>query len=156
MLTELKQYMNMITDIQGYKMNALKDLNNNINLKNLIIFGLMFPLCCIIIYYYIVIPRKSLLEGYLFMSLWTLSWDICLFSCFDKANQYLLLLLYDTFIVGGCSVLFAQYIVYNYYNYIKKYTILIFILWLLSFYLFIYKCYMYNPDLSNIKGVVLF
>jgi len=156
MITEVNEYMDMISEIQNYKINYFKNLQNKFNLKNIIIFGMLFPLCWIVLYYYIIYKKKTLLEGFLFMSLWTFSWDICLFSCFDKATPYFLLLLYDTFIVAGGSMLISQYIIYNYYDILKNYTILLFIIFLLTMFWFFYECYKYNPDLSNINGIALF
>lgn len=90
------------------------------------------------------------------MSLWTFSWDLCLFVLFDKATPHLLLLLYDTFIVAGTNIIISQYIFYNYYNFLKNNLILLFLFFLITFCLFYYSFYKYNPDLSNIKGIVLF
>jgi hypothetical protein len=156
MLTELFSYLDMLSEIQNYKINCFKNLQNNFNLKNIIIFGLLFPLCMILFYFFIIVPKKSLLTGFIVMVVWCLNWDICLFSCFDKAAPYFLLLLYDFIVVAGGSVLISQYLLYNYYDILKNYTLLIFIIFLFSFYLFCYACYKYNPDLSNIKGVALF
>ena len=68
MITEVNEYMNMISKIQNYKMNCFKNLQNKFNLKNIIIFGLLFPLCWIVIYYYVIYKKKTLLEGFLFVS----------------------------------------------------------------------------------------
>jgi len=50
----------------------------------------------------------------------------------------------------------SQYILYNYYDILKKYIPLFFIFYILTMVWFFYEIYKYNPDLSNIKGIVKF
>jgi hypothetical protein len=156
MITELNEYGAMISDIQGYKVNFFKNLQNNFSLKNILIFGLLFPMCMIIFYFFIIVPKKSLIFGFLSFVFYCFCWEACLFTLFDKVIPYIYLLLYDCIIVSGGSMFISQYLLYNHYDILKKYTLLIFILFLLSFILFCNACYKYNPDLSNIKGIVLF
>jgi hypothetical protein len=147
----------MITDIQGYKYNMYKDNNNNFTFKSIIIFIFVFIIFfASFFYYYIIIPKKTVLEGFIFGTIITAIWDGCLFLMFDKGVSHSAVLLYDTFIVGGLAFAIPQYIIYNYYDILKKYIFVLFVLYLLSLVLFFYSGYKYNPDLSNIKGIVLF
>lgn len=155
-ISELFPYFNMISDIQGYKFNWYKDLNNNLVLKNVIIMALIVIIYVFMIYYYIIKENKSLLEGFCFSSLINALWDGALFSLFDKAVSHSQVLCYDIFIVGGVGMVITQYLFYNYYDTLKKNIWLLFLLYILTMLLFFYFCYRYNPDLSNIKGVVLF
>ena len=154
-ITEIFPYLNMISHIQGYKFNFYKNLDNNFTFKNIIIVTIGFILLYFI-YYYIILNNKSLLEGFIFLSFIYFMWDICLFSCFDKATKYWPLLLYDIFIVGGLCMLISQYLYKKYYNILNKYIFILFILYLLTMLWFLYEVYRYNPNLSNIKGYVLF
>ena len=155
-ISELNSYLNMVSNIQGYKFNWYKNLENNFTFKNINLFTTGYILFVYFCYYYIIFPKKSILEGFIFISFITALWDICLFSLFDKAVKYYPLLLYDTFIVGGLCMVISQYILYNYYDILKKYIPLLFIFYILTMAWFFYEVYKYNPDLSNIKGVVLF
>ena len=77
--------------------------------------------------------------------------------------QYILLvterdyyLLYDTLIVGGGCMALTQYILYHYYDILKRYRPILLVGYLCTMFYFFYTAYKYNPDLSNLKGVVLF
>ena len=155
-IIELVPYENMISHIQGYKFNFYKNLDNNFTFKNIIIYTFVYILLIYIIYYYIILYNKSLLEGFIFICILYSGWDICLFSCFDKGTKYWSLLLYDVFIVGGLCMLISQYLYKKYYNILNKYIYILFSLYLLTLFMFLYEMYRYNPNLSNIKGYVLF
>jgi hypothetical protein len=156
MISELYYYLNMISDIQAYKINLFKNEKNEFIFKNIVIYTFLYVLFAMYLYYCIVLQKKTLFEGYLLIVILTSMWDVGLFSLFDKAVNHSYVLLYDTFIVGGVGMLISQYIIYNYYDILKNYTPLLFIIYLITMFLFFYKWYKYNPDLSNIKGVVLF
>jgi hypothetical protein len=145
-LTDLNIYLNMISEIQGYKFNFYKNEKNNFTLKNIIIsfFGTLTLI--LYIYYYIIIPKKTIVEGYIFVVIIILTWGSSYIFSFDKAVYYAPLLLYDAFIVGGLSILLSQYIIYNYYNILKKNISLLMIFYLLTNILFFYLCYKYNPN----------
>jgi len=155
LISEMTSYLNMVSEIQGYKFNFYKNLDNNFTLKNTSIFTVGYIVFAFSLYYYILLPKKSLLEGFIFISYIFFIWDVALFSLFDKAVPYTPLLLYDIFVVGGICMLISQSILYNYYDILKKYIPLLFIFYFLTMIWFLYECYKYNPDLS-IKGVVLF
>ncbi len=156
LITELEHYLDMITDIQGYKFNFYKNLECNFTFKSISIFLFGYVVVCFMLYYYIIISKKTLLEGFIFISILYSFWDVCLFNMFDKAVKYYPLLLYDIYIVGGVCMVVSQYIVYNYTNILQKYIPLLFLLYISTMLWFFYECYRYNPNLSNIKGVVLF
>jgi hypothetical protein len=99
-------------------------------------------------------PHKSIIEGYIYYLFCSAFWDGALFSLFDKAVPHLPVILYDILIVGAGGMAISQYILYNYYNILKNYIPLLFILYLLTMMWFFYVSYKYNPDLSNIKGFV--
>ena len=103
-----------------------------------------------------IIPKKSMIEGFIFTSINYANWDVCLFSCFDKGVYHWPVQIYDILVVGGVCMVISQYIIYNYYNILKNNIPILFIIYLITMFLFFYKWYKYNPDLSNIKGVVLF
>jgi len=156
LISEWNSYLNMVSDIQGYKFNLYKNLENNFTFKNSIVFTMGYIVFIYFIYYYIILTKKSLLEGFLFSSFTAFMWDACIFCLFDKGVKYYPLLLYDTFIVVGVCMVISQYILYNYYDVLKKYIPLLFVFYISTMIWFFYKFYKYNPDLSNIKGIVIF
>ena len=83
-------------------------------------------------------------------------WDAAIFFMFDTSTKFLSVMLYDIFVVGGICLLLTQYLLYNYYNILKNYTLLLFIFYFITMIWFLYECYKYNQDLSNIKGITLF
>ena len=150
---EANEYFDMISDIQKYKYNVFKNGKNQFTFKNIIIYCLIYLWLPIILYFFIIHPHKSYIEGFC-LSLSLFSCDLALFSFFDTATLHYKVLLFDVFIVGGAGMLLSQYIIYNYYN-IIKYTLFLFILYILSMIIFMYTLYKYNPDLSNITGYSL-
>jgi len=146
----------MISDIQGYKFNSFKNLNNNFSLKIIILFTLCFYIASLIVYSYIILPKKSYIEGFIFLStLWAI-WDASYLFSFDKSLKHIPVLLFDIFVVGGICIIITQYTYNKYYDILKKYLPLLFIFYLLTMLLFFYENYKYNPDLSNIKSIALF
>jgi hypothetical protein len=155
-ITELDQYSNMISGIQGHRANYFKNKNNYFSCKYSFILSLGYFGFAIILYYYVIMQKKSLIYGFITIVILSLMWDIAILSLFDFSSVYIITLMYDTFIVAGCGMLLAQYAYYNYYNVFKKILPLLFITYFLSMGWFFYESYRYNPDLSNIKGVALF
>jgi hypothetical protein len=158
LITEWNEYSNMISDIQGYKYNFYKNLENNFNFKNIIIFifGYILFVYGIYYYYYTIFSKKSLFEGFKFIVVLYLLWDVCLFTMFDKGVKYYPLLFYDVFVVGGVCMFISQVILQNYFDILQKYIPLLVILYFSTMIWFFYENYKYNPDLSNVKGIVLF
>lgn len=155
-ISELNPYLNMISDIQGYKTNMFKNNNNQFTFRWIFIFTIFSFVSLLFIYYYIIYPRNSLLQGFIFVSILFAFWDINYLVSFDKGVKHFPVILYDIFVVGGLSMVISQYILYNYYYIIKNYIFLLFILYALIQLFGCYIGYTYNPDLSNIKGFVLF
>jgi hypothetical protein len=156
LITELNYYLDMTSDIQGYKFNFYKNLENNLTLKNIINLTVLYLVFTFALYYYIIQNKKSIIYGFIFATLLALMWDACLFFMFDRATKYLPLLLYDSFVVVGVCAIISQYLLYNYYPVLKKYIGFLIVLYSATMVWFLYECYKYNPDLSNIKGIVLF
>jgi hypothetical protein len=156
-ITEWNYYLDMISDIQGYKFNFYKNLENNFTLKNITAFTVLYVgVFTFALYYYIIQNKKSIIDGFIFITLLALMWDVCLFFMFDRATKYLPLLLYDSFVVAGVCGIISQYLLYNYYPVLKKYIGFLIVLYSATMVWFLYESYKYNPDLSNIKGIVLF
>ena len=154
MYIEWKYYLDMLSDIQGYKFNFYKNEKNEFILKNIILFSFIYLLISFVFYYYLIILKKGYIESFLIVIYIYAFWDWCLFFMFDKGVYHWPVQLFDIFIVGGFSIVLTQYLLNNFYNILKKYTPLLFILYLITMIMFFYKCYKYNPDLSNIKRVV--
>ena len=145
-VTELKYYLDMITDIQGYKFNFYKNEKNQFTIKNILIYIIGYIVAAGVIYYFTIRNHNSLLHGLFFIIFaWCVMWDIALFSLFDKATHHIPVLLYDIFVVAGVGFAISHYLIYNYNNILKKHIPLLFILYLLTMGNFLYDCYMYNP-----------
>ncbi len=145
LFAECDYYLDMVSDIQGYKFNFFKNENNKFSFKNILIYTIGYIPFTIFLYYYIIREHKSILEGFLFICALYALWDTSLYSLFDKGPHHLPVLLYDTLIVGGLAMIITQYTLYNYYTILKKYIPLLSILYLLTMSACIYKCYKYNP-----------
>jgi hypothetical protein len=146
----------MISDIQGYRINFYKNKKNEFILKNIILFCFIYLLLSFVFYYYLIILKKGYFESFLLIIFIYAFWDLCFFFMFDKGIYHWPVQLFDIFIVGGFSIVLTKYLLDNFYDILKNYTFLLFIFYLLTMIMFFYKCYKYNPDLSNIKGIVLF
>ena len=147
----------MISDIQHYRFNFYKNKKGYFSYKNIIIYILVYILVSYFFYYFIIQPKKSLLEGFFFASITYLIADGNFFWGFDAAVPHLPILLYDSFVVGGVCMLLSQYLMTNFYTTtLQHYTVPLFVLYVASMALFFYSIYLYNPDLSNIQGIVLF
>jgi hypothetical protein len=155
MFSEINSYLNMVTDIQGYKFNAFKNLHNNFSLKIFLIYIVLYLFLLYIIYDFVIKEHKSYFKGFMLLSCIYFTCDFNIFVLFDKTLPHLPVLFYDTFIVGGLCIVITQYLIYNYYDILKKYIWLLCILFIFSFLFILYGAYQYNPDLSNIKGIVL-
>jgi len=155
-MSESIPYLNMVSDIQGYKFNMFKNLNNKFNFRFILTYIFIYLGFLYLTYYFIIKEHKSLLEGFLFVSGVYFVADFNILLLFDGSVSHLPVLFYDIFIVGGLCMVISQYIIYNYYSILKKYFWLLIILNILATFLGIIVGYQYNPDLSNIKGIVLF
>jgi hypothetical protein len=145
LVPELNYYLNMVTDIQGYKFNFYKNEKNQFTIKNIFIFIIGYIIFCSLVYYSTIRQHKSLLQGLIYIVPLYFLWDIGLFSLFDKATYHVPVLLYDTLVVGGVGFAISQYLMYKYYNILKKYIPLLSVLYLLTMGYFFYVNYRYNP-----------
>ena len=154
LITEWKPYLDMCSDIQGYKYNFFKSQDNKLRLIPLIIFTLG---------YFIMVPGFSYFLGeklykinlvsFLFIIFVYAAWDFSYYTMFDKAQKHLPVLLYDTILVGGLCLLLTQFIFNKYYKILEKNIPILVLLYFVTMFLFFYVCYKYNPDLSNISGI---
>jgi hypothetical protein len=154
LITEWKPYLDMCSDIQGYKYNFFKSQDNKLRLIPLIIFTLGF---------FIMVPGFSYFLGeklykinlvsFLFIIFVYAAWDFSYYTMFDKAQKHLPVLLYDTILVGGLCLLLTQFIFNKYYKILEKNIPILVLLYFVTMFLFFYVCYKYNPDLSNISGI---
>jgi len=154
LVIEWSKYLDMYTDIQQYKFNFYKNDKNEFVLIRIFLFIVGYLGLLVIIYYYIIKDKKSIFDGSLLVTIMYAMWDCCLYFFFDRAVKHLPVLLFDTIVLGGVNMAISQYILYNYYNTLKKYIPLLFIGYLGSMLWFFYACYQYNPDIWNTKRVV--
>lgn len=151
LITEWNTYLDMLTDIQGYKPNFYRDEKGKVNLKSPLVFIFVYPVIMYFIYHYTIVSKKSIIEIALFTSLLYALWDAAIFLCFDKANYHIPILMYDTFVVGGLGVGFAAYILYNFYDVLKQYIPALSILYILSMIAFLKYAYEYNSSFTCLK-----
>ena len=141
--SELNTYSDMLSDIQSNKVNY-----NTYHFLFVITFG--YIIVGLFLYRYIIFPKKTYIEGFIFISIAYLFWEMAIYLSFDKAPKYISVLLYDTFVVGGIGMLAAMFIFNNYYSILKSYIVPLCILTIASMAWFQYQCYKYNPDLSKL------
>lgn len=146
LITEWNYYLNMISDIQGYKFNFYKNEKNEFIIKLIVTFFIGYIILLLFIFYYIDVFNINFKNFWFIVFIYFL-WDSAFFLMFDKGVYHWPVLLFDMFVVGGFCIVITQYIINNYYNILKNYTPLLFIIYLLTMLLFFYECYKYNPDL---------
>jgi hypothetical protein len=154
LITECKYYLNMCSDIQSYKYNWFKSKDNKLRLIPLIIFSLSYPM---FLFMFSKLLGEKLfninLHSFLFVVLLCVMWDFAYYIMFDKALKHLPILLYDIFIVGGLCLVLTQFIFNKYYKILEKNIPMLVLLYFVTMFLFLYVCYKYNPDISNINGI---
>ena len=154
LMTECKPYLDMCSDIQGYKYNFFKSQDNNLRLIPLIIFSINYPM------WLFILSRllgekifKINLVSFLFIVLIYGMWDFAYYIMFDKALKHLPVLLYDMIVVGGLCLVLTQFIFNKFYKILEKNIPILVLLYFVTMFLFLYVCYKYNPDISNITGI---
>jgi hypothetical protein len=154
LITEWKYYLNMCSDIQGYKYNLFKSKDNKLKLIPLIIFSINYPMFLFILSRFI---REKIfkinLYSFLFIVLLYGMWDFAYYIMFDKALKYLPVILYDIFIVGGLCLVLTQFAFNKFYKILEKNIPILVLLYFVTMILFFYVSYKYNPDISNITGI---
>ena len=153
-ITEWKPYLNMCSDIQGYKYNWFKSQDNKLRLIPLIIFSLGYFTMVICFSYFLGEKLYKInLVSFLFIIFVYAFWDFAYYVMFDKALKHLPVILYDIFIVGGLCLVLTQFIFNKFYKILEKNIPILILLYFVTMFLFFYVCYKYNPDVSNITGV---
>ena len=154
LITEWKYYLDMCSDIQGYKYNWFKSKDNKLRLIPLLIHSFIYLL------FIFILSRllgekifKINLYSFLFIVIIYSMWDFAYYIMFDKALKHLPVLLYDVFIVGGLCLVLTQFIFNKFYKILEKNIPILVLLYFVTMFLFFYVCYKYNPDVSNITGV---
>jgi hypothetical protein len=155
LIIEWDYYLDVFSDIQGYRFNFYKNEKNELILNRTILMSLGYVgFLIIFMNKFIVEDKASILNGFIYVLALYATWDFCLLFYFDKGIYHWPVLLFDIFVVGGVCIALTQYLLNNFYTILKNYTPLLFVLYLITMIMFFYKCYTYNPDLSNIKRVV--
>jgi hypothetical protein len=153
--TEVTPYLNMCSDIQGYKYNWFKSQDNKLRLVPLLIYSLSYPTTMVFIFSKFL--REKLfninLHSFLFIVFIYWMWDFAYYIMFDKALKHLPVILYDIFIVGGLCLILTQFVFNKFYKILEKNIPILVLLFFGTMFLFFYTCYRYNPDVSNITGV---
>ena len=154
LITECKPYLNMYSDIQGYKYNWFKSQDNKLKLNPLIITTIGYP--CYLFTIYKIIGEKLFSINFISFFVLILTyfmWDVSYYSMLEIATNHYLVLLYDVFIVAGLCLVLTQFIFSKFYKILEKNIPIIVLLYFVTMILFFYVCYRYNPDLSNITGI---
>jgi hypothetical protein len=153
--TEVKPYLNMCSDIQGYKYNWFKSQDNKLRLVPLLIYSLSYPTTMVFIFSKFLGEKlfNINLHSFLFIVFIYAAWDFAYYVMFDKAQKHLPIILYDVFISGGLCLVLTQFIFNKYYKILEKNIPILVLLYFVTMILFFYVCYRYNPDLSNINGI---
>jgi len=154
MITELKYYLNMYSDVQGYKYNWFKSQNNKLNIIPLFIFS--FAYLTMVLGFekilgddlYKTCSRSIILIFFIYGC-----WSFAYFSMFEKSVKHLPVMLYDIFVNGILCLVLTQFIFNKYYKILEKNIPILVLLYFGTMFLFFYACYIYNPDLSNINGI---
>ena len=152
--SEIKPYLNMCSDIQGYKYNWFKSQDNKLKLYNIILLSLGYVI-------FVFIFSKMLgeklfkvnLYSFALMVIVCVAWDFGLYTLFEKSTKHLPVLLYDMIVVGGLCLVLTQFIFNKYYKILEKNIPILVLLYFINMFLFFYVCYKYNPDVSNITGI---
>ena len=154
LITEWKPYLDMYSDIQGYKYNFFKSQDNKLRLIPLIIFSINYPMWLFILSRLLGEKLYKInLVSFLFIVLLYGMWDFAYYIMFDKALKHLPVILYDIFIVGGLCLVLTQFIFNKFYKILEKNIPILGLLYVTSMFSFLYVCYKYNPEISNITGI---
>jgi len=154
LITEWKPYLDMCSDVQGYKYNWFKSKDNKLKLIPLIILSFFYPILLFILSRFLGEKIfKINLYSFLFIVLIYGIWDFAYYVMFDKALKHLPILLYDMFIVGGLCLVLTQFVFNKFYKILEKNIPILGLLYVTAMFSFLYVCYRYNPDLSKINGI---
>lgn len=154
LITEWKYYLNMCTDLEGYKYNFFKSKDNKLRLIPLIIFSLGYLIMVTCFSYFLGEKLYKInLYSFLFIIFVYAFWDFAYYVMFDKVLKHLPVILYDILIVGGLCLILTQFVFNKFYKVLEKNIPILVLLYVTSMFSFLYVCYKYNPDVSNITGI---
>jgi hypothetical protein len=154
LISEWIPYLNMYSDIQGYKYNFFKSKDNKLRLIPLLIHSFFYLIFLFILSRFLGEKIfKINLYSFLFIVFIYVMWDFAYYIMFDKALKHLPVLLYDIFVVGGLCLVLTQFIFNKFYKILEKNIPILVLLYFINMFLFLYVCYKYNPDVSNINGI---
>ncbi len=153
LITEWKPYLDMYSDIQGYKYNWFKS-DNKLDLIRTLIFSWGYFIMMwgfeISVGNKLYTTNASSLS--IIVSLWS-TWGFAYYIMLKKATNHVRILLYDFFVTGVICIILTQFIFNKFYKILEKNIPILVLLYFVTMFLFFYVCYKYNPDLSNINGI---
>lgn len=153
LITEWIPYLNMYSDIQGYKYNWFKT-EGKLDLMRTLIFSWGYFIMMwgfeIIVGNKLYTTNASSLS--IIIWLWS-TWGFAYYIMLKKANNHVRILLYDFFVTGVICTILTQFVFNKFYKILEKNIPILCLLYFVTMILFFYVCYKYNPDLSNINGI---
>jgi hypothetical protein len=153
LITEWIPYLNMYSDIQGYKYNWFKT-EGKLDLMRTLIFSWGYFIMMwgfeIIVGNKLYTTNASSLS--IIIWLWS-TWGFAYYIMLKKANNHVRILLYDFFVTGVICIILTQFVFNKFYKILEKNIPILGLLYFVTMILFFYVCYKYNPDLSNINGI---
>jgi hypothetical protein len=150
-ISEWTSYSDMVSDIQGYKYNFYRDVNNNFSLKDTLILTFGYIGFVLFFYFCIIIDKRSYLLAYFFGIIISLLWDVAILTMFAKAENHIPVLAYDAFVVGAGGLTLAAYLFYNFYDILRANLPLLIVAYFASMGWFLYDNYVYSnppPDFA--------
>ena len=154
LITEWKPYLDMCSDVQGYKYNWVKSKDNKLKLNPSLIMTIGY--ICFLYGMYKIIGKKlyniNLISLTLIIFLYFMT-DNVYYVMFENTSKHLPVLFYDIFIVGGLCLVLTQFIFNKFYKILEKNIPILGLLYFVTMFLFLYVSYKYNPDISNITGI---
>ena len=150
LITEWKYYLDIYSDIQGYKYNWFKSKDNKLRLIQVVVFTLGY--ITMLLMFNKILGEKMFNFNFVSLLLiisWYAFWDFAYYVMFDKALKHLPVILYDILIVGGLCLVLTQFIFNKFYKILEKNIPILVLLYFVTMFLFFYVCYKYNPDISN-------
>lgn len=150
---EWKPYLDMYTDLQGYKYNWFKTAGK-LDLIRTLIFSWGYFLFVWV--FGLILGNKlytpNISSILLVIWLWV-TWSFAYFIMLKRGSKHLPILLVDILLTGIACLLLTQFIFNKYYKILEKNITILSLLSIITMFLFFYVCYKYNPDLSNINGI---
>lgn len=150
---EWKPYLDMYTDLQGYKYNWFKT-DNKLDLIRTLIFSWGYFLFVWV--FGLILGNKlytlNISSILLIVWLWV-TWSFAYFIMLKRGSKHLPILLVDILLTGVACLLLTQFIFNKFYKILEKNIPILVLLYFVTMILFFYVCYRYNPDLSNINGI---